>query len=101
MISKQIISLSLEHGKRNKGVTDLKNTSLEKKKNTAWNATCEYHIQFSKKRIKESCANYRVVAESGIKALNVGHIFQLGWEFDQKGGIVKNKQQTPKKGHLC
>ena len=32
MISKQIISLSLEHGKRNKGVTDLKNTSLEKKK---------------------------------------------------------------------
>ena len=51
--------------------------------------------------IKESCENYRVVAESGIRALNVGHIFQLGWEFDQKGGIVKNKQQTPKKGHLC
>ena len=42
-----------------------------------------------------------MVAESGIKALNVGNIFQLGWEFDQKGGIVKNKQQTPKKGHLC
>ena len=93
MISKQIISLSLEHGKRNKGVTDLKNTSLK----------CNLWIPHKIRQetgIKESCENYKVVAESGVKALNVGHIFQLGWVLDQKGGVVKKKQQTSKQGHL-
>lgn len=93
MISQQIISLSLEHGKRNKGVTNLKNTSLK------CNLWIPYKIR-QETGIKESCENYRVVAESGIKALNVGHIFQLGWMFDQKGGVVKKKQQTSKQGHL-
>ena len=93
MISKQIISLSLEHGKRKKGVTDLKNPSL---KCNLW-IPCKIRQETG---IKESCEDYRVVAERGVKALRVGPIFQLGWEFDQKGGIVKKEQQTPKQGHL-
>lgn len=45
-------------------------------------------------RTNKSCENYRVITVSGTNALNFYYISQLIWKSDQKGGIVKKKQQV-------
>ena len=66
LTTKRMISLRLEHQKRNKENGRLKRREPEI-------MTCEYHTGISK-----NCKNFRAVAGSGTSALNFDHISQLG-----------------------
>ena len=90
LIIKQMISLRLEHQRRNEANDQLKNCESEV-------MTCKQNSQQktlwpvnNKQRVNKSCENCRNMTESSLQALKFDHTSQAG-RHEQKGRIVKRQ----------
>ena len=90
LIIKQMISLRLEHQRRNEVNDQLKNCESEV-------MTCKQNSQQktlwpvnNKQRVNKSCENRRDMIESSLQALKFDHTSQAG-SHEQKGRIVKRQ----------